>query len=110
MCRSFPRQRHTECAYYFERPGLTWAAPFSRRGRGGILDTHPAPHTRPVGVTAHATSLNLLVEPSIHFPLSRTFFLFGGLRLGAFRLIPFTRFFGLSSTSIWVRIAKGTTL
>jgi hypothetical protein len=38
--------------------------------------------TQSNGNTTHATSLNILVEPSIHIPVSRTFFIFGGLGLG----------------------------
>lgn len=47
----------------------------------GIVSLNYA-RTSSNGITAHATSLNVLVEPSIHFPLSRTFFLFAGLGLG----------------------------
>ena len=38
--------------------------------------------TQSNGNTTHATSLNILVEPSVHIPVSRTFFIFGGLGLG----------------------------
>ncbi len=47
----------------------------------GIVSLNYA-RTSSNGQTTHATSLNVLVEPSVHLPLSRTFFLFGGLGLG----------------------------
>ncbi len=47
----------------------------------GIVSLNYA-RTSSNGQTTHATSLNVLVEPSVHLPLNRTLFLFGGLGLG----------------------------
>lgn len=47
----------------------------------GIVSLNYA-RTTTNGVTSVGTSLNILAEPSAHFPLSRTVFLFAGLGLG----------------------------
>lgn len=47
----------------------------------GIVSLNYA-RTSTNGVTTHATSLDILVEPSVHIPLSDVFFIFGGLGLG----------------------------
>ena len=47
----------------------------------GIVSLNYA-RTTSNGLTTHATSLNILVEPSIHIPFSRTLFAFGGLGMG----------------------------
>ncbi len=47
----------------------------------GIVSLNYA-RTSTNGVSTHATSLNILVEPSVHLPLSDVFFIFGGLGLG----------------------------
>jgi hypothetical protein len=47
----------------------------------GIVSLNYA-RTTSNGQTTQATSLNVLVEPSVHLPLNRTLFLFGGLGMG----------------------------
>lgn len=47
----------------------------------GIISLNVAQATTN-GVSNTSTSLNMLVEPSVHLPLSRVVFLFGGLGLG----------------------------
>ncbi len=47
----------------------------------GIVSLNYA-RTSSGNTTTHATSLNIFVEPSLHIPLNRMFFLFGGLGVG----------------------------
>lgn len=47
----------------------------------GIITLNVA-QTSNNGVSSVSSSLNVLVEPSVHFPLSRVVFLFGGLGMG----------------------------